>query len=244
MSDLAHFQRDFVAALDAAQPRNPALAVYRNTAIKGAVDALADNYPTVAMILGEAAFRALAADHVMASPPNSPVLAGYGAGFPDWLELQPICQALPYLSGVAQIDRFRTESHIASEGAALDPAALAAISAETWSASAVTLHPATRFAWFSVPAPSIWLAHLGVHEGDIAPEWRSEGIILTRLHGAVTARRIAAADHRILFGLRVGETIGQAATAAAALYPQADITAAFRDILAGGALSTLKKKGF
>jgi len=244
MSDLAHFQRDFVAALGAAQPRNPALAVYRNTAIKGAVDALADNYPTVAMILGEATFRALAADHVAASPPSSPVLAGYGAGFPDWLELQPICQALPYLSGVAQIDRFRTESHIASDGAALDPTALAAVSAETWSASAVTLHPATRFAWFSVPAPSIWLAHLDAQEGDIAPEWRPEGIILTRLHGAVTARRIAAADHRILFGLRVGETIGQAATAAATLYPQADITAAFREILASGALSTLKKKGF
>ena len=227
-----------------AQAGNPAFAVYRNTAIKGAVDALGDNYPTVAMLLGEAMFRALAADHVMAAPPASPALAGYGAGFADWLEVQPICQALPYLSAIAQIDRFRTESHIASEGAALDPAALAAVSADTWSASAVTLHPATRFAWFSVPAPSIWLAHLDAPEGDIAPEWRSEGIVLTRLHGAVTARRITAAEHRILFGLRVGETIGRAAAAAAALYPQADITAAFREILASGALSSLKKKGF
>ena len=191
--------RDFVAALGDAQPRNPTLAVYRNTAIKGAVDALADNYPTVAMILGEATFRALAADHVMASPPNSPVLAGYGAGFPDWLELQPICQALPYLSSVAQIDRFRTESHIAPEGAALDPTALAAVSAETWSASAVTLHPATRFAWFCVPAPSIWLAHLDAHEGDIAPEWRSEGIAtLLVTHDVEFAALLA--DRVILMG--------------------------------------------
>jgi hypothetical protein len=244
MSDLAHFQRDFVAILDAAQPGHPALAVYRNTAIKGAIDALADNYPTVAMILGGTTFRALAADHVMASPPDSPVLAAYGTGFAEWLESQPIGQALPYLSGVAQIDRFRTESHLAAEGDVLDPLALAAVSADQWSASRVAFHPATRFAWFTVPAPSIWLAHLDVEAGDIAPEWRPEGVILTRRDGAVTARRIAAADHRILFGLHLGETIGQAATAAARLYPDTDITAAFRDILAGGALSSLKKKGF
>src|SRR3954463_6196531 len=62
MSDLATYQRDFVATLDAARDGHIALAGYRNTAIKGSVDALADNYPTIAAILGETAFLALAAD--------------------------------------------------------------------------------------------------------------------------------------------------------------------------------------
>lgn len=244
MSDLATYQRDFVATLDGARDGHIALAIYRNTAIKGAVDALADNYPTITAILGETAFLALAADFVAISPPDSPVLAGYGAGFADWLEAQPIGQALPYLSGVAQIDRMRTESHLAADGVAIDPVALAAMSAEQWSQSAARLHPATRFGWFTVPAPSIWLAHLGAQEEEIAPEWQAEGMLITRPGGAVTARRIGAAEHRILFGLRLGETIGRAAATAASLYPQADITGAFREILASGALSSLKNKGF
>lgn len=243
MPDLATWQRGFVAALDGHTLGNPLLAVYRNTAVSGAIDALADNYPTVATIVGGTAFLALAAEYVAEMPPESPVLAGYGAGFADWLETQPIARALPYLSGAALIDRLRTECHLAAEDDTLSPAALAAVSAEQWSASAVMLHPATRFAWFTVPAPSIWLAHLDPHAAEIAPEWCAEGVLLTRRDGAVVGQRIGAAEHRILFGLRIGETIGHAAAVAATLYPDADITRAFRDILASGALSSLRNKG-
>lgn len=244
MPDLATYQRQFVETIDGKRHGDPILSVYRNTSVKGAVDALADNYPTVLMIVGESAFAAIAVDFVVDCPPDSPVLAAYGAGFADWLEAQAIGRTLPYLSGVAQIDRLRVESHLAADGDVLDPAQLTAVSAEQWSSSAALLHPATRFGWFTVPAPSIWLAHLDPHAAEIAPEWRAEGALLTRRDGAVTAQRIGAAEHRILFGLRIGETISQAATAAAGLYPQADITGAFRDILSSGALSSLKTKGF
>lgn len=244
MPDLATYQRRFVDALDGTRPWHPALSVYRNTALKGAIDALADNHPTVSTILGATAFLALAADFVADVPPQSPVLADYGAGFGDWLEAQPIAQVLPYISAVAQIDRLRVESHLAAEADVLDPRALTAISAEHWSASGAVLHPATRFAWFTVPAPSIWLAHIADGDDDIAPEWRAEGVLVTRRFGAVTAYAINAAEHRILFGLRLGETVGQAAAVAATLYPDADISAAFRKILAGGALSSLRNKGF
>jgi len=243
MSDLANYQRDFVAALDGERSAPPLIAVYRNTAIKGATDALADNYPTVAQILGEQAFAAIAAAFVDRCPPDNPVLASYGAGFADWLEGHEFGQALPYLSGVAQIDRFQTESHLAAEAPILAPSMVEGLSAEQWSASTAVLHPATRFGWFTVPAPSIWLAHLEPTVEEIAPAWIAEGVLVTRRDGAVVAERIGAAQHRILFGLRLGETIGQAAGITAGLYPNADITGAFRDILASGALSALKIKG-
>lgn len=243
MPDLATYQRRFVDALDGTRPWHPALTVYRNTALKGAIDALADNHPTVSTILGATAFLALAADFVAEMPPQSPVLADYGAGFADWLENQPVAQVLPYLSGIAQIDRLRVEAHLAADDAVLDPRALAPVSAEQWSASSTRFHPATRFAWFTVPAPSIWLAHLDGGTDEIAPDWRAEGVLITRPRSAVTACRINAAEHRILFGLRLGETIGQAAAVAATLYPQTDISTAFRRILASGALSSLRKTG-
>ncbi|MBN8814383.1 MAG: putative DNA-binding domain-containing protein [Sphingomonas sp.] len=244
MPDLATYQRQFVETIDGKRHGDPILGVYRNTSVKGAIDALADNYQTVLMVVGESTFVALAIDFVADCPPDSPVLAAYGAGFADWLEMQGIGRTLPYLSGIAQIDRLRVESHLAADGDVLDPLQLTSVSAEQWSASAAVLHPATRFGWFAVPAPSIWLAHLDPHAAEIAPEWRAEGMLLTRREGAVIGQRIGAAEHRILFGLRIGETISQAATAAAGLYPHADITGAFRDILASCALSSLKTKGF
>lgn len=243
MPDLASFQREMVETLDGCRTGNPLLAIHRNTSLKGAADALADNYPTIAMILGRSSFAALASSFVTDLPPDSPVLAIYGAGFADWLEAHPIARALPYLSGVAQIDRFRTEAHLAAEGEVLDPADLARVPAEQWSRSAVLLHPATRFGWFTVPAPSIWLAHLDPPSVRIAPDWRAEGVLVTRRDGAVIAQRIGPAGHRILFGLRLGETIGQAVAAAASLYPESDLSRAFGDILASGALSLLKTKG-
>jgi len=243
MSDLANYQRDFVAALDGRNGAPQQIAVYRNTTIKGAVDAIADNYPTVALILGGEAFVMIATEFVDRYPPESPVLAAYGAHFADWLRSHAFGHALPYLSAIAEIDRFQTEAHLAADAHMLSPAMIAGLSAEQWSASTAILHPATRFGWFTVPAPSIWLAHLEAVSGEIAPAWMAEGVLVTRPDGAVVAQRINAAQHRILSGLRIGETIGQASGAAATLYPNASITGAFRDILVSGAISALKTKG-
>lgn len=243
MSDLADYQRAFVEAIDARRYVHPAQAVYRNGAVRAAIDALADNFPTVATILGREPFGELAASFVGEHAPDSPVLARYGAPFPAWIEGQKIGQLLPYLAGVAAIDLLRTEAHLAADGAPIAPDTLAERPADQWSRSRVVLHPAVRFGWYAVPAPSIWLAHWEPCSAEIAPEWKGEGIILTRPHDAVRARKIGPAEHRILAGLRIGETIGAAAGAAHALYPDADITHAFRGILASGAIGSLKPGG-
>ena len=99
MPDLATYQRQFVETIDGKRHGDPILGVYRNTSVKGAIDALADNYQTVLMVVGESTFVALAIDFVADCPPDSPVLAAYGAGFADWLEMQGIGRTLPYLSG-------------------------------------------------------------------------------------------------------------------------------------------------
>ncbi|MGE5600784.1 MAG: putative DNA-binding domain-containing protein, partial [Pseudomonadota bacterium] len=51
LPDLIAFQRQFVAAID--RPATGPLAVYRNTVIHGAVEALRSNYPVVEQIVGE-----------------------------------------------------------------------------------------------------------------------------------------------------------------------------------------------
>ncbi|MDI6625577.1 MAG: DNA-binding domain-containing protein, partial [Brevundimonas sp.] len=82
-----------------------AIAVYRNTSIKGRIDALEANYPTVARMVGGDWFRAAAREFVEDQPGDDPVLAGFGEGFPAWLAAFEPARDLPYLSPIARLDR-------------------------------------------------------------------------------------------------------------------------------------------
>ncbi|MEW6690119.1 MAG: DNA-binding domain-containing protein, partial [Pseudomonadota bacterium] len=84
---LAAFQDAFAAALAADEPRSalpqlgaqPGFAVYRNTVMKGCIDALQANYPAVERLVGEEWFRAAAAVYARAEPPAHASLLDYGA---------------------------------------------------------------------------------------------------------------------------------------------------------------------
>jgi hypothetical protein len=243
MPELAAFQQDFLRRIDDPATARGPLAVYRNTGLLGAIGALADNFPTVARIVGAEAMEALAAEFVAAAPPRSPILADYGGGFARWLVSHPVAEELSYLSAVAEIDRLRVESHLAGDAPEFGLEDLVRLTSEEWTRCRVVLHPATRIGWFAVPAPSIWLAHRDPEPDEIAPDWRPEGILVARRQGAVSGFVVDRCGHRILHGLRLGETVGQAALAASRLYPAGNITRAFRKIVASGALTSLKMKG-
>lgn len=243
MPELAAFQQDFLRRIDDPATVRDGLAVYRNTSLLGAIAAIADNFPTVAQVIGSEAMAAVATEFVEACPPRSPILAGYGAEFPCWLEAHPLAEDLPYLSGIAEIDRLRVEAHLAADAPEFGLEDMVRLTAEEWARCRVTLHPATRVGWFTMPAPSIWVAHLEPELDEIAPDWRPEGILIARRNGAVTGWVIDGCGHRILHGLRLGETVGQAALAASHLYPAGNISRAFRKIVASGALTSLKMKG-
>src|SRR5687768_2867500 len=86
-----------VAALTA----QPAFAVYRNTVMKGCIDALQANYPAVARLVGEEWFRAAATIYVRETLPAEPMMLNYGAMFADFLTHFGPAADLPYLPGVA-----------------------------------------------------------------------------------------------------------------------------------------------
>lgn len=237
MSDLATVRRTVADARALfAAPRGKPHAVPSAAAI----EALAANYPVVAVILGRAPFAELAADFVADVPPTDPNLAAYGCRFPEWIVGRKIGRVLPYLSSVAAIDRLHLAAARAPADTSVAAAVIAGMTAAEWSASRVKLHAATRFGWFAVPAPSIWLAHFAPTRAEQVTEWKAEGLLITRPADHVQARRIGPAAHRILSGLRIGETIGAASAAAHGLYPGADITGAVHAILDSGAIAAFR----
>jgi hypothetical protein len=185
--------------------------------MRGAVEALHDNYPVVEQLVGAEMFEAVAVDFAEACPPRSPVLARYGREFADWLATQPWIADLPYLPDVARVERLRVESLLAAD---CEPIQELPRKAELIS-SRLRLHPATRFAWLSTPGMSIWLAHQQPINVAIEPDWKAEGALFARPAAfTMHAPRIGRAAHRLLCGIRLGETLGAALAAANRLYPQ------------------------
>ena len=232
LPDLIHFQRDFAAALDGAE--TGAMAVYRNTIFQGAAEALRANYPVTDQILGTEMFDQVAVDFAVACPPRSPILALYGEGFAEWIKEQPWAADLPYLPDVARVERLHVRCLFAAD--ASEPRGHIAAPSET-----LPLHPCVQFTWLATPAMSIWLAHQQNADGLIAPHWKAEGALFARPGPFVLhALRIGRAGHRMLSGIRLGETISAAMAAASRLYQDEDCPAVFASLVNLGVFAAAK----
>jgi hypothetical protein len=249
MSALAAFQDAFAAALldpDAADPRvrrlaaQPGFAVYRNTVIKGCVDALAANFPSVRALVGEEWLRAAAAVHARERLPDAPTLLQYGAHFPAFLAAFPPARELPYLAGVAACDRFRTEAHVARDEPPLDGSAVAALPAEALGAARLVPHAAARWAWFEdAPVAAIWLRTRDGHALDDLP-WQADGILVTRPHDAVLSAALSRAGCAFMAACAGGHDIAAAARAALDDDPATDLSALMAQLVAAGAFTRIE----
>jgi hypothetical protein len=248
LSELARFQDDFARALlgDPAPAGwgdsgaiEDGLAVYRNTVIKGVLDALEASFPTVVRLVGEEWFRASAQASWLESPPLTPVLADYGEGYPAFLARFVPAQDIPYLAGVARIDRMWTEAHFAADAAVLSPATVAALDAKDLQATQLRLHPSVRIAWFDEPAPSIWRLNRPPAPAPepIEIEWRGEGALLTRPLGAVEMLILDRSGFAFLGCCAAGAKLGECAVAALAADPKAPLKSYIAAFFAAGVFS-------
>jgi len=211
-----------------------AVAVYRNTAIKGRIDALEANYPTVSQLVGSAWFRAAAREFVEEQPGDDPVLAAYGAGFPDWLARFEPAREMAYLAPAARLDRAWTEAHLAPDARTLNARQAAALGLALTGVPA-RLHPSVRLFWFDWTAPSLWLAHRYPQSGaELAWRAEPEGLLVHRPDAEVRARRLTRAEWVFLDACRKGRAFGAAALSAQSAQPGLDVPALFAGLIALG----------
>ncbi len=251
-SQLSAYQDAFARALvapDAAADEplvagltaQPGFAVYRNTVMKGCIDALAANYPAVARLVGEEWFRAAAAVFARESLPSHPTLLDYGEDFADFLAAFAPAAELPYLAGVARLDRLWSEAHVAADAPLLDPARLAALAPREMAPLRLRLHPAAGWRWFDeAPIYSIW-SRSRDGDGTIGElDWQGEGALLTRPFAEVRHRPLGRAGVAFLDACAEGERIEGAVQAALEVEPGADLSALVHQLLDAGAFSALE----
>ncbi|MBP0596766.1 putative DNA-binding domain-containing protein [Herbaspirillum sp. LeCh32-8] len=224
-----------IAALQA----QPAFAVYRNTVFKGCADALMANYPAVRRLVGEAWMGAAALAYACANLPDDACLIAYGRTFPDFLSRLEQARELPYLPGVAALDRCWTESHLAADDPAIDADGLfAALSAGR--DVRLAPHAAARWQWAAEhPCYSIWSANRN-EDAALAqtPDWHGEGALLTRPDGQVQWQPLSVGACRFLDACRDGMGVAQAAGAALQSEPGMDIAATLGRLLQAGSFTS------
>lgn len=252
MSALALFQDEFAQALldPAATPgdsiagltRQPGFAVYRNTVMKGCIDALQANYPAVARLVGEEWFRAAAGVYVRSALPAAPTLLYYGEGFADFLAGFEPAAELPYLPAVARLDRFWTEAHAARDEAPLPAAAIASLNAEALGNAVLHPHAAARWAWCGEhPAYSIWSRNRAPGEEPVEFDWTHHGALITRPESSVQWMALDAAGCAFMDACAAGLPLADAAGAALNASPQANLMQLMAELLQAGAFGGMSR---
>lgn len=244
MSAALHaFQQAFADALrepgerDTALVRQPGFAVYRNTVMKGCIDALHANYPTVARLVGDEWFRAAAVHYVRQAWPRDVRLMLYGEGFASFLAHFAPAEGLPYLPAVAELDRCWSESHVAADAPVLDASQLAAMAPQALDVLALAPHPAARWRWFDgAPIHTLWSRN---RRGEPVPPdaaWAGEGALLTRPHGAVWDAPASRAACAFLDACAARQSLPRAIEAALTAEPAANPSALLAQLMQAGAL--------
>jgi len=212
--------------------------------MQGCIDALQANYPAVARLVGVEWFRAAAAVFARQCPPRRPSLIDYGDGFAEFLAAFPPAQSLPYLAGVARLERHWTAAHVAADAAPLPAQRLAALDPDSAADAALQLHPATRWCWFDgQPIYSLWQLNRSATEHHATPAWRGEGALVVRPYDTVTVIELSAGGCAFLDACTVHAPLATAALAAQHAEPGIDLAALAMQLVRAGAFADLNLTG-
>ena len=246
---LDEFQREFAAALFGeatsagaqALAAQPGFAVYRNTVLRGCIDALTDNHPTVATLVGREWFDAAADRFVRTHLPRDGRLVAYGEGFAEFLDALAPETELAYLGGVARLDRAWTEAHLAADAPVLAAASLAALSPRELLDTVLVPHPAAR--WVTspdLPIFTIWRRHREQAALDAELDWHGEGGLLTRPGAAVAWQALENGAATFLDECAQGRPFGVAAERAFPAGSAVGIDVCLPALVAAGAFTRLE----
>lgn len=173
---LADLQSQFVAGLmsdDAPLPvswRSRQLEgydVYRNAYRARLVDALHETYPRTALLVGEEAFRAAAAHHLITCPPTGWTLDEAGRGFSRTVE--DLFADDPDVAELAWVEWAMLEAFVARDASPLDGRGLAAATESfddaAWQALRLCFMPGLAVRQVHHDCLDLW-RRLAVNQGD------------------------------------------------------------------------------
>jgi hypothetical protein len=203
----------------------PRFAIYRNNIVVSLVDALTEQFPVAAELVGDTFFRAMARVFVQQHPPSSRLIAFVGAQFADFVASFPPAAAVPYLADVARLEMSRIHACHAADADTLSTAAIggAMHNPERLAQMCFTLHPSVQLLSSPYAIFSLWAAHQGVLDITQVDPDTAQQVLVFRDALDVQALQIKAGAWAFLTGWQASAPLAQAAAAAANADPQFDL---------------------
>jgi hypothetical protein len=162
-------------------------------------DALADDYPQLAALLGDDAFAALLRAYLRRHPSEHPSLRHAGTHLPAFLAARPPDRTPPYAADLARLEWARVDAFDAPDAEPLSRADLHAVPPDAWATIRLTPIPALALVSCGWPVHDVWADPAGCRP-EPSPTtvrvWRQEHRVY---HASVDAFE-AAAIVRLLAG--------------------------------------------
>lgn len=205
------------------RPAGRRFSVYRNNVAVALTEALIDGFPACHILLGDQTYRAMAGQFLRQHPPDSPVMARFGATLPAFLDTAPQLTRMRWIGDLARLEMALRDSYHAADATPLSAEALAAIPPADLGDTRFGLAPALRLVTSDWPVLSIWRRALDPSRPVAAR--RPEAVLVVRPDFDPTPHLLAAGDGVFVTSLRDGATLGDAAEVAAKATPEHDPTA-------------------
>ncbi|HKB77543.1 MAG TPA: DNA-binding domain-containing protein [Myxococcales bacterium] len=205
--------REACLAGDAELSAGERARIYSEMYLFRLVEALREDYPLLARLLGDEGFFALCQGYVHTHPSRNPSLARLGRELPGFLRERPT--ARPDLPDLAALEWARSEAFVAADAVPLGETALADLGADAASAR-LRLVPSVRLLSLEHDADALW-ADLEASRQPGPPRRRATSLLVWRkgfdvFHSEVSAEELAA-----LSAVGNGGTLGEACEAFADL---------------------------
>jgi len=217
------------------------LQIYRDGYRGRLVECLADDYPAVHYLLGEAAFEALAHDYIEEHPSRSPNLNAFGRSMSSFLAEHggPVG---PFAADLARLEWAIVEAIHAAPSPPLTLERLEHMTPEQWAGA--TLAPAASVRVLCLAHPAN--AYFQAFRDDARPSAPGPAASATLVHrrGWVVWRTdLTAPMARLLEAITRGAPLGEALAAAISDEDegaQANVTHWFRDWVGGGVFTSVQ----
>ena len=218
MPDLRELQAAFWRSLTSGAAEASLLARIRSTPALGAgerfdiyarmyrdriVDALREDFPRVAAILGDDRFRALAASYLATHPSAHPSLRHLGRELPGFIAGAAAADLPAFLADLARLEWVRGDAFDAPDVEPLGLDDLRAVPPDRWGGLRFALVPAATLLVADWPVHEIWGAGEGLNADAVLP--RRTAVRVWRRGFAVYHAAMDGPEETALLHARAGE---------------------------------------
>lgn len=180
------------------------LDIYAQMYCARLLDALMEDFPRVAALVGEDQFRNLGRAYLRHYPSTQPSLKYLGIHFAEFLATQAADTILPFLCDLARLERARVDVFDAPDSEALRLEYLQNIPAEAWATIRFQVIPALATLTCAWPVQQVWKDESFTASDELQPTptvlrvWRQDF--------AVYQASLDAVEQAALIALQAGES--------------------------------------